>query len=80
MAQRKTPSYTALLAFARMAGRLSKDGECRRCGRGEFEDNPECSNHHPIELESDDAVESLHILIGGARDLLAHGYLRRGRS
>jgi hypothetical protein len=73
MAQRKAPSYTALLAFAKMAARLSKDGECRTCGRDGFEDNPECSKHQPFDLESDDAVESLHVLIRGARELSALG-------
>ena len=77
MAQRKRPSYTALLVFAKATAKLTKDRECQTCGRDEFDDNPECPKHRPFDLPSDDAVESLHILIAEARRLTAHKYISR---
>jgi hypothetical protein len=77
VARPKKPSYTALLAFAKTASRLIKDGECRTCGRDGFDDNPECPKHGPFDMRGDDAVDSLHVLISEARELSAQKQIKR---
>lgn len=62
--------YKRLMDFIKTTAKLTKDGECETCGLDGFEPNPECSTHEPWDMPNDDAVDTLHSLINGARSLL----------
>ena len=52
--------------FIELIARLTKDQECAACGSGN-EENADCSDHELFDMPNDDAVETLHGLISGAR-------------
>jgi hypothetical protein len=70
---------TELERFVASIARLIKDGECRVCGDDTDYDDPECGRgsrlmgktvgHSYYDMAGDDAVDTLHSLIDGARAL-----------
>lgn len=56
-------------AFLEQIARLTKDRECITCKLDGDEENEDCDDHHPFDMESDDAVETLHNLIRRAREM-----------
>lgn len=62
--------YKELMEFIRTTARLTKDRECHHCGLDGDDDNGQCAEHEPFDMPNDDAVETLHSLISGARELL----------
>ena len=63
------PNEQIMRAFIEGIAALNKDQECARCGKDGEEPNPACPGHEPWEMHHDDAVDTLHALISGARKL-----------
>lgn len=63
-------THDSFAKVLRMAASAVKDGECASCYTDGHEANPNCEDHEPFDMPSDDAVETLHSLIESAREAL----------